>query len=101
MNPERMIIKETQRIFTQLGLYGYHIDLVICNRILPAEVIDSGYFSEQNIKQKQHLETLDEIFGEMPIRITPQFDHELIDLQSLKKLTTILLTKLDRNVSNI
>ena len=89
-NPERMVIKETQRAFTQLGLYGYRADLVICNRVLPDEVIASGYFSEQGAKQKKHLETLHEIFGEIPIKITPQFDHELVGIESLEKLATIL-----------
>jgi len=40
LNPEKMVIKEAQRTFTYLNLYGYATDAVICNRLIPAEVED-------------------------------------------------------------
>ncbi len=40
VNPEKMVIKEAQRAFTYLNLYGYHTDLNLCNRILPDTVAD-------------------------------------------------------------
>ena len=43
-NPERMVIKETQRAYTQLGLFGYRADMVVCNRVLPPEALDNSYF---------------------------------------------------------
>ena len=48
-NPERMVIKETQRAYTLLGLYGYLTDLVICNRVLPPEALTGAYFAEREI----------------------------------------------------
>src|SRR5258708_4137169 len=45
VNAEKMVIKETQRTFTYLNLYGYATDAVICNRILPDAVTDS-YFAQ-------------------------------------------------------
>ena len=44
LNPEKIIIAETQRAYTYLNLYGYSVDCVVANRILPEEVTDS-YFS--------------------------------------------------------
>ena len=35
VNPEKMVIKEAQRSFTYLNLYGYVTDAVVCNRVLP------------------------------------------------------------------
>ena len=35
MNPDRMVIKEAQRTFTYLNLYGYLTDAVIVNRVFP------------------------------------------------------------------
>ena len=35
VNPEKMVIKEAQRTFTYLNLYGYSTDLIICNRLIP------------------------------------------------------------------
>ena len=43
MNPDRMVIKEAQRTFTYLNLYGYLTDAVIVNRIFPDDV-EGGYF---------------------------------------------------------
>ena len=33
---EKMVIAESERLFTYLGLYGYSVDAVIANRVLPA-----------------------------------------------------------------
>ena len=35
INPERMVIKETQRTYTYLNLYGYTVDAVLLNRVIP------------------------------------------------------------------
>lgn len=35
--PERMAFEETRRAFTQLSLFGYPVDAVLVNRVLPAE----------------------------------------------------------------
>ena len=44
MNPERMVIKEAQRTFTYLNLYGFVTDAVVINRVFPADV-EGGYFA--------------------------------------------------------
>ncbi len=38
VNPERLVVAEARRTFTYLSLFGYHVDAVIANRILPAEI---------------------------------------------------------------
>jgi arsenite-transporting ATPase len=43
MNPDRMVIREAQRTFTYLNLYGYLTDAVVVNRVFPEELSDS-YF---------------------------------------------------------
>src|SRR5438270_1852231 len=35
VNPEKMVISEARRTYTYLSLFGYRVDAVICNRILP------------------------------------------------------------------
>jgi len=37
-----MVIKEAQRTYSYLNLYGYAIDAVICNRLIPATA-DGAY----------------------------------------------------------
>src|SRR5436305_328644 len=36
VNPERMVLKEALRAETYLALFGYPIDGVVCNRVIPA-----------------------------------------------------------------
>ena len=51
-NPERMVLRETQRAFVYFSLHGLTVDGVIVNRVLPAEVTDQ-YFQEWRISQGQ------------------------------------------------
>ena len=37
LNPERMVINESQRLYTYLNLFGFPVDAVIANRVLPPE----------------------------------------------------------------
>ena len=44
-NPEKMVLRETQRAFVYFSLHGLTVDTVIVNRVLPADVMDA-WFSE-------------------------------------------------------
>src|SRR4029453_15173593 len=59
MNPERMVIKEAQRTFTYLNLYGYLTDAVVVNRVFPDDLQDS-YFGAWLEHQKRNLEEVAE-----------------------------------------
>ena len=37
LNPEKMVINESQRLYTYLNLFGFPVDAVIANRVLPEE----------------------------------------------------------------
>ena len=53
LNPEKMVIQETQRTYTYFNLFGYPCDLAICNRVIPASVQDA-YFSAWKETQARH-----------------------------------------------
>ena len=42
-NPEKMVLRETQRAFVYFSLHGLTVDTVIVNRVLPAEVTDAWF----------------------------------------------------------
>ncbi len=85
VNPEKMVIKETQRTYTYLNLYGYATDAILCNRIIPDEVTDP-YFDMAKDRQKENLELIHEAFGEMPMLRAPLFGQEVTGLDSLRQL---------------
>ncbi len=66
VNPERLVIAEARRTHTYLSLYGYHVDAVIANRLLPAEVSDP-WFAGWKALQAEHLATIHEAFAPLPI----------------------------------
>jgi arsenite-transporting ATPase len=85
LNPEKMVIKETQRTYTYLNLYGYATDAIICNRIIPAEVTDP-YFAMWKDKQRENIAFIEEAFGELPLMKAPLFGGEIGGLDALRRL---------------
>lgn len=85
MTPEKMVIKETQRTYTYLNLYGYPTDAVICNRIIPAEVSDP-YFAAWKDLQKKNIDLIGEAFGGLKVLKAPLFNSDVGGLDDLRRL---------------
>jgi arsenite-transporting ATPase len=83
LNPEKMVIKETQRTFTYLNLYDYSTDLIICNRFIPENVTDH-YFDYWKANQEQYLHSIEERFAPLPILIIPLMEREVVGLDMLR-----------------
>lgn len=89
VNPEKMVIKETQRTYTYLNLYGYATDAIICNRIIPDEVTDP-YFTMWKANQQENISFIGEAFGELPLMRAPLFGGEVSGLDALHRLAEAL-----------
>jgi arsenite/tail-anchored protein-transporting ATPase len=85
VNPEKMVIKETQRTYTYLNLYGYATDAIICNRIIPDEVTDP-YFAMWKTNQRDNIDFIGEAFGGLPLLKAPLFGSEVSGIEALRKL---------------
>ena len=94
MNPERMVIKETQRTFTYLNLYGYYTDLVVCNRVIPSSVGDT-FFDAWKASQARHLEFINECFDPIPIFQAPLLNREVVGLEALGEMADALFDTRD------
>ncbi|MDP8225079.1 MAG: TRC40/GET3/ArsA family transport-energizing ATPase [Candidatus Lernaella stagnicola] len=81
VNPERMVIAESRRAHTCLGLYGYPLDAVIVNRVLPADV--DGYLAEWVGIQKHHMQTIDASFHPLPRLQCKLFPREMTGLPAV------------------
>ena len=84
-NAEKMVIAEARRAYTYLNLYGYPVDAVVVNRLLPEEVSDP-YFEGWREAQGRHLGTISESFSPVPIFTARLFDREMYGLESLAAL---------------
>ena len=85
MNPERMVIKEAQRTFTYLNLYGYLTDAVVVNRVFP-DAVDGGYFAAWREVQREHVELVEQAFSPVPVLRAPFFEREVVGPQMLERL---------------
>jgi arsenite-transporting ATPase len=89
VNPERMVVAEARRTFTYLALFGYHVDAVIANRMLPAALTDP-WFDEWKRVQGEHLETIETAFAPVPILTSELAAEELVGVAPLGQLAARL-----------
>jgi arsenite/tail-anchored protein-transporting ATPase len=94
VNPEKMVISEARRTYTYLGLFGYRVDAVVVNRIIPADVTDP-YFGKWKDIQAEHLATIHESFEPVPILEARLFDREMIGVTLLEEMADEVYRGLD------
>ena len=82
LNPERMVINESQRLYTYLSLFGFPVDAVVANRVLP-EAARSPYFDHWFSIQAGHLATARATFDPLPFFEAPLFDREMVGTEML------------------
>ena len=85
VNPEKMVISEARRTYTYLSLFGYRVDAVICNRIIPDDVTDT-YFVKWKEIQAEHLASIHESFEPVPILTAKLFDREMVGVDLLEEM---------------
>jgi arsenite-transporting ATPase len=88
-NPEKMVLRETQRAFVYFSLHGLTVDTVIVNRILPAEVRDT-WFNDWHAFQEAVLGEIEDYFAPVPVKRVPLFAHEVLGRQRLHDLAALL-----------
>jgi arsenite-transporting ATPase len=107
LNPEKMVVKEGARAVTYLSLFGYPVDGVVVNRVLPG--IESNGKGEAWVAQPSHdpyLQRLQEIqarylgeierdFYPLPILRSGWFEQEMVGLTALDALAVRLFAERD------
>src|SRR5580698_1070421 len=88
-NPEKMVLRETQRAFVYFSLHGLTVDTVIVNRVLPPEIRDA-WFNEWHSSQNNVSREIEEYFAPVPVRRVPLFAHEVLGKQRLQDLAALL-----------
>ena len=88
-NPERMVLRETQRAFVYFTLHGLAVDGILVNRVLPPAVTDA-YFQEWRASQARILEEIDAYFAPVPVKRIPLFTHEVLGRERLEELARAL-----------
>jgi arsenite-transporting ATPase len=88
-NPEKMVIKESLRAHAYLSLYNVATDMVVANRVIPAEVSDP-FFDRWKADQQKYKDEIHENFRPLPVKEVPLFSEELCGLAALDRLKETL-----------
>lgn len=83
VNPEKMVIEEGRRAYSFLQLYGYGVDGVVVNRVLPRDGLGEA-FREYGEAQVHYLEEIEASFSPLPILQVPHRGREVFGVELLR-----------------
>jgi arsenite-transporting ATPase len=88
-NPEKMVLRETQRAFVYFSLHGLTVDGIIVNRVLPEAVTDT-WFDQWRASQAKVLDEIEEYFAPVAMKRVPLFTREVLGRERLTDLANVL-----------
>lgn len=77
VNPERIVLAEARRTYTYLSLFGYHVDAIVANRLLP-DAVQDPWFAAWKDAQAVHLDAVRAAFVPVPVLTAELTPHELV-----------------------
>jgi arsenite-transporting ATPase len=94
VNPEKMVISETQRAYTYLCMYGYTVESIVINRVMSENVTDP-FFADKLEEQRRHLQTIDEMFSPLKTFRAGLMPREVLGKAALVRLADDLFSDED------
>ena len=67
VTPERMVIDEARRAWTELALFEVPCDAVVMNRLLPEGAAGEAFFREWGRLQEERRREVEELFAPLPV----------------------------------
>lgn len=95
VNPERMVIKEAQRAATYLALFGYPVDGVVLNRVLPRDAVEGTFLQQLAAMQEGYRKQVYDLFSPLPIWEAPHFPRDVKGLADLSEVGNALFKQED------
>lgn len=83
--PEKMVVAEARRMFTYLSLFGYSVDAVVANRLLPADIEDP-WFDRWKTVQRHQVDEIHNSFRPLPVITSDLSDEEIVGVERLAVL---------------
>ncbi len=84
VNPERVVVAEARRLHTYLSLFGYQVDAVVANRLLPDGITDP-WFESWKRAHAEHLAGIEAGFAPVPVLRAELAPGELIGVEALRR----------------
>jgi arsenite/tail-anchored protein-transporting ATPase len=83
VTPERMVIDEARRAYTELALFEVACDAVVVNRLLPDDALGEPFFRSFRRVQAERLAEVDSWFSPLPVFCAPLQNDEVVGLERL------------------
>lgn len=94
VNPERLVVAEARRTHTYLSLFGYRVDAVVANRLLPEAVADP-WFKAWRERHAEHLAAIEDGFAPLPILRAELAGDEVVGVDALRAFGQELYDEVD------
>jgi arsenite-transporting ATPase len=94
LTPEKMVVDESRRTFTYLNLYGYLVDAIILNRLIPQEG-SGGYFRRWRENQEANVQKIGEYFSPLPVLSSHLLPYEVVGKEMIEMLGREVFDELD------
>jgi arsenite-transporting ATPase len=95
LTPEAVVLAEARRTFTALALYGYQLDEVVANRIIPQSPSASTWQQGWIDSQTEQVAAIGDSFAGLPVRRASYLAAEPIGCTALRAVATELYGVLD------
>ncbi|MEN3028250.1 MAG: TRC40/GET3/ArsA family transport-energizing ATPase [Aquificaceae bacterium] len=89
-NPEKMVLKESQRAFMYFNLFGVNVDGVIVNKVLPPAVENCEHFSRWILTQRKHIDDIHALFYPVPVFFVPLMEDEVVGEERLSIISDLI-----------
>lgn len=87
VTPDTLSLKRGRRAATSLSLFGYPLDAVIINGVLPTENLsDDTFFGNLQALQAHHVMEAYDHFTPLPVLEVPYYDVDMVGIETLKQV---------------
>jgi arsenite-transporting ATPase len=93
VTPERMVIDEARRAYTEFALFEIPCDAVVMNRLLPDEVASEHFFQHWSRLQEERCREVEEVFAPLPVLRAPLLADQVTGCERLAELGRHLFAK--------
>jgi arsenite-transporting ATPase len=93
VTPERMVIDEARRAYTEFALFEIPCDAVVMNRLLPDEAAREHFFQHWSRLQEERCREVEEAFAPLPVLRAPLLADQVTGCERLAELGRHLFAK--------
>ena len=89
LNPDHMSLQETQRAFTYMNLFGFSVDALYVNRLIP-DAVEDPFFRQWKASQAEHRQAVRDQFAPLNVYDVPMRSSEVLGIDDLREMADIM-----------